>query len=272
MSGWKQRIGRVVRRIVPLAMVDYASYLWQVAKCRRANRRFLATLGHFPVPPRALAFDAYSHVDWRVYYETGRRHAQFFAELIGRHLPPGPLRICEWGCGPARVIRHLGGLLGDRPVELVGCDYNPRSIAWCRAQLAGIDFRQNALLPPLPLAAGWADAIYGLSVFTHLSEESQVLWMAELLRVVKDAGIVIFTTHGDAYRGYLEPDELARYEAGQVVVRGRGGREGKKAFSAFHPPAFVRDRLLAGATLIAHFPSPRSHGFLQDCWVVRRKC
>jgi len=236
----------------------------------RANRRFLALHPGFPVPPAALAYDAYNHTSWPLYYEMGLLHARLVAGIVREHLPPGRLRICEWGCGPARVIRHLQAMMPDRPLELVGTDYNPRSIAWCREHVAGIEFCENRLEPPLPFEADRFDCLYALSVLTHLSEEAHGLWIKELLRVVKAAGIVVFTTHGDACTGNLLPEERRRYAAGELVVRG-GVEEGKKCFVAYHPAGFVRGRLLADTEVLAHLPSPQAHGMIQDVWVVRRK-
>ena len=55
---------------------------------------------------------------------------------------------------------------------------------------------------------------------------------------------MIFTTHGDACLDRLLPREQEQYRRGELVIRG-GVREGKKCFLAYHPPRYVRERLLA---------------------------
>jgi SAM-dependent methyltransferase len=270
MSGTKQRIVDFLRKARLLPLADRVMLLGSVLKNRRANRRFLAAHPGHAVPPPSLAFDAYNHTNWQLYHEMGLLHARLIAAVVREHLAPGPLRICEWGCGPARVIRHLRAMLPGRQLELVGTDYNPRSIAWCRQNIRGIEFVENGLRPPLPFGPNAFDCLYALSVFTHLSQEAHFAWIQELLRVVKPSGIVVFTTHGDACTGSLLPDERKRYDEGHLVIRG-GVEMGKKWFVAYHPPAFVRGRLLADAEVAAHLPNPQNHGLTQDVWVVHKK-
>ena len=270
MSGTKQRIVDWLRRARLLPLADRVMLLASMVKSRRANRRFRAAHPGFALPPAALAYDAYNHTNWQLYYDMGLLHARLVAGIVREHLPAQSLRICEWGCGPARVIRHLGAMLPDRQLALCGTDYNPRTIRWCRQHVPGIEFCENRPEPPLPFEAGRFDCLYALSVFTHLSEEAHVAWILELLRVVNQRGIVVFTTHGDACTGNLLAEERRQYAAGELVVRG-GVQEGKKCFVAYHPPGFVRGRLLADAELLAHLPSPQTHGMIQDVWVVRKK-
>jgi SAM-dependent methyltransferase len=276
MSGTKQRIVDLLRKARLLPLADRVMLLGSVLRNHRANRRFLAAHPGHAVPPPSLAFDAYNHTNWQLYHEMGLLHARLVAAVVREHLPQGPLRICEWGCGPARVVRHLKAMLSGRQVELVGTDYNPRSIAWCRQNVRGIEFVDNGLQPPLPFDTNAFDCLYALSVFTHLSEEAHLLWIRELLRVVRPAGILLLTTHGDACTGNLLPDERKQYQEGHLVVRGEV-EVGKKCFVAFHPPAFIRHRLLADAevaevTEVAdHLPSPQNYGMIQDVWVVRKK-
>jgi SAM-dependent methyltransferase len=168
------------------------------------------------------------------------------------------------------VIRHLRGALAGRTVELSGADYNPASVVWCQSHLNGVKFRHNGLEPPLPFEAGAMDVLYAISVFTHLSAEGHRRWIDEVFRVVRPSGIMIVTTHGDACLDRLLPHEQERYRAGNLVVRG-GVEEGSKCFVAYHPPAYVRERLLQGADVVAHLPSPMAYQMVQDVWVARKR-
>jgi SAM-dependent methyltransferase len=265
----RQRIVSLLRKTRLLTLADRAMLLREVVRMHCANRRFLGEHPGFPVPPAALAYDAYNHVNWREYHDSGMLHARLIADLVREHLSGDVLKICEWGCGPGRVIRHLPETLADRTVELFGADYNPASVAWCRAHVPGVDFRHNGLEPPLPFESNAFDAIYAISVFTHLSAEAHRRWIEEVFRVVRTSGIVIFTTHGDACLDRLLPDEQQRYRGGELVGRG-GVHEGSKCFVAYHPPAYVREHLLRDADLLAHLPSPASYQMVQDVWVARK--
>ncbi|MEZ5977443.1 MAG: class I SAM-dependent methyltransferase [Planctomycetota bacterium] len=222
-------------------------------------------------PPAHLAFDALNHVDWNTYLESGRLHARLLAELIAEELPEGPLRILEWGCGPGRLIRHMGEALAPRRVELVGSDYNEQSIAWCRANLQGIDFRVNGLMPPLNAEEGSFDAVYNFSVFTHLSEDAQLAWARELFRVLRPGGVLVCTTHGDRHRFLLaSDDDRSAYESGRTVVKGNY-REGRKWFLAFHPPEYVRGRLLADFEDVRGLEvDPQRANMTQQIWIARK--
>ena len=64
------------------------------------------------------------------------------------------------------------------------------------------------------------DIIYGISIFTHLSEKMHFSWTKELTRVLKNDGILFLTTHGDAHKFKLLPKEQVIYENGNLVVHG----------------------------------------------------
>lgn len=269
-GGWKYRLIRQVRNLGLLGLADEVKLGIARLLTRRRNNRFRRSHPDFAVPPADLAFDAYNSIDWQLYRDGGQRHAALFADLIAQHCTAPKLRVLEWGCGPGRLIRHMAELLGARAGSVTGTDYNPRTIAWCQANLRGITFAENALMPPLPFADASFDAVYCFSVFTHLSEPVQLAWAAELRRVLAPGGLLVCTTHGDRYR-YLLTDaaEQHRYAAGQVVEQAKY-REGRKWFFAMHPPAYVRQTLLADFAAVAPVQPPADAGILQDIWIARK--
>jgi SAM-dependent methyltransferase len=278
MTHPREYIVAALRATRLLPAYNAAKFHYVVAKARAGNEAFVREHPDFPLPPLPLCYDAYAHVGYRDYFESGRNHAEFFGGKIAQHaqgaatfLSPesGSLAVLEWGCGPARVIRHLGDFLRGEP-SLAGSDYNPETIAWCRANIPGIRFEKNELAPPLPFPGGSFDAVYALSVLTHLSEAMHFAWRDELKRVLRPGGILIVTAHGDWYRKHhLRPDEQKAYDAGRLVVRG-GVEEGKKWFAAFHPPVFMREKLFAGWKVLEHLTHPLPGSIEQDVWIVRR--
>lgn len=249
-------------------VIDRLAYWRRLALTARSNRAFRAAHPDFAAPPLSILWDAQATTDLAEYKRSGEEAAAQYWDIIRPHLDPGagrPARVCEWGCGPGRIIRHLPRLAAGWPVELYGSDYNRASIAWCRAHVPGVTFLENDLAPPLPVADAFFDLVFCRSVFTHLSADMQDSWIAEFRRVVQPGGTVILTTHGDAYRVRLTAQERARYDVGEMVVRTLGA-EGRKLFAAFHPPAFVRAHLLSGLSVIEHRPGDGT----QDIWVTRR--
>ena len=265
----KQRLSRALRATFLLPAANAALFALSVIRERKRNRSFREGHPGFPYPPLRLAFDAYNHVSAMDYHDSGRLHAGFIAEIIRETLESPVRRVCEWGCGPARIIRHLPELLGDTRVEMHGTDYSESSISWCTAHITGIEFRLNNLSPPLPYEDAFFDFIYGLSIFTHLSERRYREWLVELHRVTCPGGVILFTTHGNNYAHQLLGEERTAFDTGHAVER-TNITEGKKCFAAYHPPTFVRESLPPGLDVVKHMEGAAEHGLLQDIWVLRR--
>ncbi len=265
----KARFVDVLRRSGMLDAFDGIKFHWMKRQWQAANLAFQQAHPAFPTPPLELAYDAYAHIDLKSYHDLGRNHARYISELISAHGKATNPRVLEWGCGPARVLRHLPSFLPPDS-EVHGTDYNPDTVSWCRTTLPQLNVVANQLEPPLPYPDDSFDAIYVLSVFTHLSEAMHHAWSVELTRLLKPGGILIVTTHGDRYRSVeLLPDEQAVYDRGDLVVRGNV-QEGKKWYAAFHPPSYVRQKLFPRLTECAHHPSPLANSLEQDVWVFRK--
>jgi SAM-dependent methyltransferase len=265
----KYRIIDTTRALGLLPMLDKVTYLRKTAQKARDNRAFLARHPDFAVPPADLAFDAYNKVDWADYHDLGLKHATLFADLIRQHSDiPSGLKVLEWGCGPGRLIRHMPHLLADRAPVIVGTDYNPATVIWCKNKLPGIDFELNNVAPPLPFPDNSFDAAYNFSVFTHLSAEMHDAWAAEFLRILKPGGVMITTTHGDYYRYLLvQKAERDAYDRGELVTQAQY-EEGKKWYFAIHPPAYVRDTLLGRFDRVEPIrPGPEA-SMTQDIWIA----
>jgi SAM-dependent methyltransferase len=249
------------------SVIDRLAYWRRRLLTARPNRAFRAANPDFPVPPLPILWDAQATTDLTEYKASGQEAAAAYWELMRPYLdasPSRPPRVCEWGCGPARIIRHLPDLVGGRTLEFYGTDYNRASIRWCREHLPGVTFVENKLAPPLPFEDRFFDLLYARSVFTHLSPELQHRWVGDIARVLRPGGVFILTTHGDAYRRRLTAQERIRYDAGELVIRTLAA-EGRKLFAAFHSPLYVRARLLAGFTILEHRPGHDT----QDIWVTR---
>jgi SAM-dependent methyltransferase len=269
MDPRKQPLQAALRNWGILQAVDDLRFLGCWARNYRRNRAFLKANKNFPVPPHYIAYDAYGNLDWNCYKQSGLDGAEFLSNLIRKHLPAGGnerVKVLEWGCGAARILRHLPLHLGEQ-YELTGSDYNEHSIAWCRRNIPNARFVQNRLTPPLPFADDSFDAVYALSVLTHLSEELNFAWLNELIRVTRKDGIILLTIKGDSYRNVLLAGELRAFNDGELVVRDRV-KEGKKMFGAFHSSRFVRNCFLRHADVVLHVPDGFPH-MLQDVWLIR---
>jgi SAM-dependent methyltransferase len=262
----RQTVVRLLRRGRLLEFADAVRLQWLARQNRGARALFAQRHGSVALPPDALAYDAYGTLDWEFYWSFGMRLAEYLAGLIRQHADGG--KVLEWGCGPARVLRHLPGLLGAT-WKIYGCDYNQDTVRWCSENIPGVTFLHNDPAPPLPFESGQFDCVLAVSVLTHLSERMHRAWMTEIRRVLRSNGIAILSTHGDGVRSLLRPAERVAYERGSLVVRDRV-MEGKRLFVAYHPEQFVQQELLAGFNIVRHDRSPASSATLQDFWIVQK--
>lgn len=113
--------------------------------------------------------------------------------------------ILDWGCGCGRVARYASGAA---PGKIVGVDIDRDNIRWCAENIAAATFRSIQQQPPTGFPNGTFDLIYGISVFTHLSESDQNLWLAELRRIALPGAAVLMSIHGET--AFLRADGSAK--------------------------------------------------------------
>lgn len=259
---------RSMRAAGLMPLVDRLWFGFNRLRFRGRNRRFRAAHPGLALPPDYMLYESY-RMDQELYYTDGRATAQWVLERLGAHAALDCASLLDWGCGPARVLRHLPALLPG--ASLAGSDYNRATIAWCRSHIPGIDFRENGLLPPLAFSDASFDAAYALSVLTHLSEEAHGAWLAELHRVLRPGGLLLLTTHGAAFRAKLTASEQIRFAKGQLVVHAVD-HEGHRSYSAFQPKAYM-ETLFSRNWQVLNFAAGTVHswGPEQDTWIVRRQ-
>ncbi|MHB9030792.1 MAG: class I SAM-dependent methyltransferase [Candidatus Latescibacterota bacterium] len=262
----KKTVIHILRLLRLLEVADRLKFTLSAFSYRRANRQFREKNPALALPPPFMLYESFGKLDYTSYYCGGRESAEYIISVIGRHISLREARICEWGCGPARLLRHFPELLPGNSPALFGTDYNRRTIAWCQRNIPGIDFRENRLMPPLDFPDDFFDAIYCISVFTHLSSGVQDAWLRECLRVVKPGGIFLLTVHGDACRGALTEPEEGAYSLSGCVIRG-AVTEGKRTYTAYNSPKYMREVFLNGLIVEEHIPGENR---AQDIWIVRK--
>lgn len=119
-------------------------------------------------------------------------------------------RVLDWGCGCGRIARFCSDWPG-----FTGADIDADNAAWCGEHLPFGCFEAIGLFPPTPFPDRQFDLIFGISVMTHLAEEVQQEWLAELHRVGAPYGIVLLTTLGEhaAVRAGLTPEAFKQFVA-----------------------------------------------------------
>ncbi|MBI3723588.1 class I SAM-dependent methyltransferase [bacterium] len=264
----KQRLGAFLRRARLFWLAEGVRSSWFRVLDRGPNRRFQEERPGEVFPPHDLAYDAYGRGDWKAYFEGGAVDAKFIASKLVSHCRKQDPRVLEWGCGPARILRHMRAALPGLQPSLSGSDYNARTIDWCRKAIRDASFELNGLDPPLPYPESSFDFLYNFSVFTHLSERAGLLWIKELARVLVPGGVLLLSTHGDRTTDRLLEKEKETYARG--IVTRDGVPEGKRGFVTYHNPSYVRAVLLEGWELLEHVTDPPMAGFMQDIWIARK--
>ncbi|MEM6411863.1 MAG: class I SAM-dependent methyltransferase [Pseudomonadota bacterium] len=187
---------------------------------RWSERRVAEAAGDFPekdengvpIPPALLMATIAGHADWRGFLTSGKASLATFADVIDRN--GGDFRnagrILDFGCGCGRLARHAPEFTS---AELHGVDYNQDLVTWCDQNLPG-SFTANKLRPPLAFPDDHFNAMYLLSVFTHLRIPTQKEWLEEFHRVLKPGAYCIITFHDEVHVNLpvtnIDPEQLKR--------------------------------------------------------------
>jgi SAM-dependent methyltransferase len=119
------------------------------------------------------------------------------------------LHVLDWGCGCGRLTRHL---IGKGYGRITGIDIDPVNVQWCQAHIPGAEFVLVSPDIPTPLPADSVDLIIGHSVFTHLTEVDQFLWLSELNRLLKPGGQALVTVMG-SFSSAIDPFDVDSFMA-----------------------------------------------------------
>jgi SAM-dependent methyltransferase len=267
----------VLRSRIPFKGTLALGYLRAVERYRslRGGRSDQSDSGGGPALPspglRVLVAGT-ADVDW--FLSSGEAQATYLRGLLaGAGHPLDDMdAILDFGCGCGRIVRWFSDL--ERP-QISACDYNPELVEWCDANLGFIRARKTELHPPLPYPDGGFDFLYAFSVFTHLSVELASEWMAELSRVVKPGGLMWFTIHGESYRERLLPEEITRFDAGEIVVW-LPEIEGTNLCCAYWPDSAVERMLGSDFEIVMHLdpkvdPAAAQTALVEhDAYLIRR--
>lgn len=256
----EQKLLSVARALRILPALDAARFLSAKMASAEENKRFLQEHPDFSPPPLWWMHDMYRHTSFARYWRTGKETAEGVAALIDKYVDKPRPRVADWGCGLARIVRHL-----PARYDRYGFDYNANAIAWDTEHIDGVAFAQNALRPPLPADDAAFDAVYALSVFTHLSERGHEEWIAEIERVLAPGGVFLGAFHMDPPPGQLLAREQQEFDEGRLVVRG-AVKEGSRTYVAYHPEKYLRETLFRNFDILEG-PVPF---FGQTLFVVRK--
>jgi len=264
----KSVISIFVRKLGLMHLADRANFYYQKYKNRSSNKMFKENNPGVALPPDYMMYESFQ-MNYEYYFNDSVSTAEWLLSYFKKYIELKNIKILEWGCGPARIIRHLPGLLGNT-CEVFGSDYNKQTVEWCKKNILNITFVTNNLEPPLDFSDNFFDIIYANSVLTHLSEEMHYAWFDELQRISKKGRIIFLTTHGDNCKPILTSRELEKYETGEIVIRGNV-KEGHRTYAAYQPTKFMR-KLFSEVEILEHIKREQEGNYIPpDIWIVRKK-
>lgn len=236
-----------------------------------------------PWPGEELVHRVTGATDREHFYTTGRqsvRDLEAVLSLVHRRLSDYGT-ILDFGCGCGRIMLWLEHLSATS--SLHGVDIDERAIQWSRDHMPWATFKVNQPAPPLEYPDAFFELVFNHSVFTHIDEDLQDRWLAELRRVVKPGGHLILSVHGEAaFRvveadsrrtGVGDPRPIRRELSTKGIHHSRddiftGGPFPDCYHSTFHAPWYVFQHWGRYLTIEAYVPRG-SMGF-QDFVLLRR--
>jgi SAM-dependent methyltransferase len=222
-----------------------------------------------PVPPEKLMYAVGYTTDTAWFIGSGYLAASSMRDILERNGADIERMeaVLDFGCGAGRVLRHLRGIEG---VALYGSDYNSDLISWCADNLTFASFETNPPSGRLAYEDAGMDLVYAFSVFTHLTEPQQTHWTDELYRVLKPGGYLLFSVHGEsAYFKHLSPDEQERFKSGELIVQS-DDQAGTNVCGAFHPEAYVRERMARDFIFLDYVPEGALGNPWQDIVLLKK--
>jgi ubiquinone/menaquinone biosynthesis C-methylase UbiE len=264
----KNKISFLLRKIGIIKLFDKVFFSICYIKTYKKRKAFKKSNPTAILPPAYFIYETFG-LNYEQFYSLSNETARWLISFFEKYKLLNDIHILDWGCGPGRIIRHLPSLL-DKTCRCYGTDYNTKYIKWCLKNIPEVTFKPNNLEPPLPFEENTFDIIYGISIFTHLSEKMHYAWINELFRVLKPEGILFLTLHGKVFRSKLSEEQVKIFDQGQIVVLSKT-KEGHRTYGAYHPVSFVHK--LAGINTVIAF----EEGCLingkpqQDIWIFKKE-
>jgi SAM-dependent methyltransferase len=262
---------RLVRHPSSLAHLAFGS-LMRHPKLREAtyryvdwrDRRRIRRTGFAQLPPATLRFRVHGDLDLYSFLQSGRQCSQDIRAAlatVGKEMTSFR-DVLDFGCGCGRTIIWFSETAES--VHFSGTDIDASAIEWCREHLDFASFEVNQPTPPLAYQTDSFDLVYALSVFTHLDEAYQLLWLRELQRLTRPKGFVVVSLHGSYYWSRMAPRQIEEIEQrGMLFLRAPEAMQGLFPDwyqNAYHTKEYVCSTFSTYFDVLGYIP----HG-LDDC-------
>lgn len=130
--------------------------------------------------------------NWGEYLTRTQQLAAKIEQLLHRAYPSGLAgrRILDWGAGLGGVAIALSQSMD---AKMWTADVDRPAIKWLSGTVPHIETRLVEPGETLPFEDGFFDAVYGISVLTHIPTPLQPFYVGEIRRILKPGGTAILT-------------------------------------------------------------------------------
>lgn len=147
------------------------------------------------------------------YVASGFRGFNDIKRELSKHAPLflNPSTDCvflDFGSGPGRVTMAVGQMMPSW--EIWGCDIDKEAIEFAKNefQAIGLNFETVQENGTSPFSDNQFNVVLASSVFTHLNEEMQFIWLKELQRITAPGAILLLSVENKKSLSVLKNDQL----------------------------------------------------------------
>lgn len=263
----KYTIKQFLYRINALHFLDKVKYNIDKLKYRKINQKFKESYFDFALPSDYFLYETY-RLNYLEYKEDGYNSANEIVSWTQKYIKPD--NVLEWGCGVARIVRHLPQIYKEG-TAVFACDINSEMIAWDKHNIPNVVFDLIDYMPPTRYKEGNFQLVYAISVFTHIEAHNQKHWLQEVHRILSNNGIFLFTTHGNFYHSHLNKKQLSTLlQDGMYTITYK--KKGHRMMTTYHTYSGMCELLSPLFEVLEFYDGEKNLEKLggQDLWIVRK--
>lgn len=268
MTLLKRQIKNIFIKTNSLSILDKINYAYSSFRYSLSNKKFKKLNPDFAFPPNYYLYET-SKLDYKQYKDDGELAAREFLEWTTKYIHE-QLKVLDWGCGVAKIVRHIPNLINNAMV--FGTDINQKMIDWDSQNITSVTFSRIEYFPPTHFDNNQFNLIFGISVFTHIEMKFQIEWLAEICRIIAPNGVFLFTTHGIKYEVNLsekEKKELNTKGALTINYKQKGHRM-MSSYNKYQNFKILVEKYFEVLEYYDGLQYPHKTGG-QDLWIVRKK-
>ncbi|SFE77426.1 class I SAM-dependent methyltransferase [Spirosoma endophyticum] len=178
--------------------------------------------------------------------------------------------VLDFGCGCGRTLIPLA-MRSINAKGIHGVDIDAEAVTWLTEHYSQVgSVKLNPSWPTMLHDDQTFDLVFAISVFTHLPEDMEHAWLADISRVLRQGGYALLTIHGDAFFHQLTPAAVQTVQQeGFFYASDDTCTDGLPQFykNSYHTESYIQERWSQYFDVINVIPT----GIDQQDLVILRK-